>query len=156
MQATTIWDGIYRDWTQIKVEKKSKNKQIEREQVLNPCLDLCKKFQEAKIILQYRRLDVFDKTHINGSPDIEIWIPMNDLVFILMAECKKPIGGIVSDDQSDYKEKYVSFKNVQYEIITSPDQLDYLIRKLSNIKVDMSSFESFQCEPNKKVYADDF
>jgi hypothetical protein len=129
------------------MEKQSKNLQIERDEVLNPCLSLCYKLWTANIILQYRRLDVFDKTHINGSPDIEIWVPMGDLVLILCAECKKPVGGVVSDSQSDYRDKYASFKNVQYEIITSVDQLDYLIRKLSDVKVEMDDFQNFQCEP---------
>lgn len=144
------WDGIYKDWTIIKVEKESKNLQIERDEVLNPCLALCYKLWTANIILQYRRLDVFDKTHINGSPDIEIWVPQGNQVLIFCCECKKPVGGVISDDQSDYRDKYASFKNVQYEIITSPDQLDYIIRKLSDVKTDMQSFEDFQCEPTTR------
>ena len=108
------------------------NKSEERDQVLNPCLKLCKKLEFAGYILEYRRLDVFDKTHIDGSPDIEIKLAHDGIVFIFMCECKKEDGGIQSDVQKVYEEKYKPYKNVCYQIITSPDQLEYFIKKLAD------------------------
>ena len=157
------WDGIYKDWTIIKMEKEPKNKQIEREQVLNPCKELCKKYLNAGIILKWRRLDALDMYHEDGEPDLEIWIPFiskhplmiasgfNDPhILILLAECKREDGGVHSQVQKDYRDKYAPFANVVYELITIPEQLDYLIRKLSNVKTDMQSFEEFQCEPTTR------
>lgn len=103
------------------------NKQIERDQVLNPCLKLCKALLLQGAILQYRRLDVFDKTHIEGSPDIEIFLPKNGIVWILMAECKKPMGGIFSKKQKEYRDKYKIFNNVIYAGITECKQLKDII-----------------------------
>jgi hypothetical protein len=158
MQETIPWDGIYRDWTKIPMNKEAKNNQFERDLVLNPCKELCAKMLTAGIILKWRRLDALDMFHENGEPDLEIWIPIiseedQELVLILLAECKRADGGVVSTDQDAYKEKYLPYANVQYEIITIPDQLDYLINKLSNIKIDMTSFENFQCKPTE--YAED-
>lgn len=145
------WDGIYKDWTVIKMEKEPKNKQIERKEVLDPCKEFCKKLLTAGVILKWRRLDALDMFHEDGEPDLEIWIPFlsslgDPHVLILLAECKKEDGGVHSKAQKDYRDKYASFSNVVYELITSPDQLDYIIRKLSDVKTDMESFESFQCE----------
>lgn len=123
------------------------NKSIERDEVLKPCLDLCKKLQISGYLLQYRRLDVFDKTHIEGSPDIEIWVSHKGYIFILMCECKKPVGGVVSDVQSDYRDKYKEFINTTYEIITDPKQLDYLVKKL----FDKTLPEAWQEEVNQHM-----
>jgi len=141
------WDGIYKDWTVIKLDKQPKNNQIERDEVLNPCKELCQQLLTAGIILKWRRLDALDMFHENGEPDLEIWIPHDNYILILHAEAKKPEGGIQSADQKAYEIKYKPFINIHYELITSVDQLDYIIRKLSDVKVDMTSFENFQCEP---------
>jgi hypothetical protein len=114
------------------------NQAIERDAVLNPCLKLCKKLELAGYILQYRRLDVFDKTHIEGSPDIEIWLAHDGYVLLFMAECKRPNDGVQSDVQIAYEEKYKPFKNVQYQLITSPEELEYFIRKLVDAKIPAS------------------
>lgn len=152
MKPAIEWDGIYRDWTKIKVEKESKNLQIERDEVLNPCKELCAHLLTAGVILKWRRLDALDMFHENGEPDLEIWIPFmsstgDPYILLLLAECKKPDGGVHSDTQKVYRNKYAPFANVVYELITRPDQLDYLIRKLSDVKTDMQDFENFQCEP---------
>jgi len=125
------------------------NKTEERDQVLNPCLKLCKKLETAGYILEYRRLDVFDATHVDGSPDIEIKLPMEDVVFLLMAECKKAIGGVQSDVQIAYEEKYKPYRNVQYQLIRSPEELEYFVKKLSNRKIDMTEFLAFETTPYK-------
>ena len=148
------WDGQYKDWTVIKVDKESKNLQIERDEVLNPCKELCQKLLNAGIILKWRRLDALDMWHENGEPDLEIWIPHDNYIFVLLAEAKKPDGGVHSADQKAYQAKYAPFVNMTYELITSPEQFEYIIRKLSDVKVDMTSFENFQCKPTTEVATD--
>ena len=112
------------------------NKQEERDKVLKPCLKLCQGLKYSGAILQYRRLDVFDKTHIEGSPDIEIFLPKDGLVWILMCECKKPIGGVFSKAQIEYKEKYSKFKNVVYAGVTDVKQLNELVCSMSGYMDD--------------------
>ena len=123
------------------------NKTDEKDLVLNPCLKLCAKLEIAGLILEYRRLDVFDKTHIDGSPDIEIKLPCQDIVLILMAECKRADGGVQSAVQIAYEKKYKPYRNVQYQLITSVEQLEYIIKKLSDVKVDMQDFLSWESKP---------
>lgn len=118
------------------------NNQIERDQVLKPCIKLCKKLYINGAILQWRRLDVFDKTHIDGSPDLELHVPKDEIVWIIMAECKKPVGGVFSPKQKAYREKYCKFKNVVYVGITDSKQLEDLVFKLSDYGPDIK----------KKVY----
>jgi len=154
MQETTPWDGVYRDWTVIKVEKENKNLQLERDEVLNPCKELCSRLLTAGVILKWRRLDALDAYHENGEPDLEIWVPHDNYLFIFLAECKKPDGGIHSEAQKDYQVKYQPFINVQYELITSVEQLEYIIRKLSDVKVDMQDFLAFECKPTDKPGSD--
>ena len=149
------WDGVFKDWTKIPMNKELKNNQIERNEVLNPCKKLCTKLLTEEIILKWRRLDAIDMFHEDGEPDLEIWIPFlssigDPYVLLLLAECKRPDGGVVSDNQKLYKEKYMPFANVTYEIITNVSQLESIIRKLSNVKTDMDDFINFQCEPTFK------
>ena len=108
-----------------------KNQQLERKLVLEPCLKLCKKLLGTHI-LQYRRLDALDSYHVSGSPDIEIWVPKDNMVFIIMAECKKPVGGVFSPKQEAYRDKYLEYKNVLYEGITDVKYLKYLILNISD------------------------
>lgn len=107
------------------------NKKIERQQVLEPCLKLCKQLLGTHI-LQYRRLDALDTWHVSGSPDIEIWVPKEKIIWILMPECKKPIGGILSKKQMDYRDKYKVFNNVIYMEVTDVLQLKKLILNTSD------------------------
>lgn len=106
--------------------------QPERELVLKPCLDWLKKQIFTGAILQYRRLDALDRFHINGSPDIEIWIPKDKTIWILMAECKRPDGGSLSPAQVSYRNKYKDFKNVIYVDIRSLKELQDLVFKMSD------------------------
>ena len=123
------------------------NQTIERDEVLNPCIKLCKKFEMSGLILEWRRLDVFDKTHVDGSPDLELKIPHEDVVFLFMAECKKADGGVQSKVQIEYEEKYKPYRNVCYQLIRSPEELEYFVKKLSNRHVDMTEFLAFECNP---------
>lgn len=107
------------------------NQRIEREQVLQPCLKLCKQLLGTHI-LQYRRLDALDTYHVSGSPDIEIWVPREKIVWIIMAECKKPTGGVFSPNQIVYQNKYKVFNNVIYIGITDFSELKKLIISTSD------------------------
>lgn len=112
------------------------NRKIERKEVVEPCLKLCKQLLGTHI-LQYRRLDALDAWHINGSPDIEIWVPKDNFVWILMPECKKPVGGIISKSQIEYRDRYKKFNNVIYMIITNVSELKNLIFNTSSYGCDL-------------------
>lgn len=107
------------------------NNKIERQQVLEPCLKICKQFLGTHI-LQYRRLDALDSYHISGSPDIEIWVPRDGIVVIIMAECKRPVGGTFSPKQKQYQDRYKVFSNVIYIGITESLILKKLILSTSD------------------------
>lgn len=109
------------------------NQRLERTQVLDPCLKLCRGLTGTHII-KYKRLDALDRYHEDGSPDIEIWISKNEYIHILMAECKKPHGGILGKPQIKYCEKYKVYKNVLYVQITSVLQLKKIILNMSGYK----------------------
>lgn len=117
------------------------NQKIEKEQVLKPCLNLCKKLKLCEYILKYRRLDALDTWHESGDPDIEIWIPRQSILTILMAECKKPIGGIHSPNQIKCRDKYLNFTNVYYKIITDVSELKKIVMELSDRRIEV--FEEF-------------
>lgn len=120
------------------------NKRIEKEQVLIPCLSLCRKLLGAHV-LQYRRLDALDSYHISGSPDIEIWISKESYLWIIMAECKIPSGGILSDKQMGYRDKYTAFKNIIYSEIRDVVELKKLILSNSDYGCEkLSEFENIK------------
>jgi hypothetical protein len=123
------------------------NKNLERDLVLNPCIKLCKGLEKTGAILQWRRLDVFDKTFHVGSPDLELHVPKDEIVWIIMSECKKPSGGIFSPKQKEYRDKYSKFKNVIYIGITDVKELKDLVFKLSDygpdVKEKFKEMESF-------------
>jgi hypothetical protein len=104
----------------------------EREQVLKPCLKLCKRLKSQGYILKYRRLDALDMWHENGDPDIEIWVSSQDIVIIIMCECKKPEGGVLSKKQLECRDKYIKFRNVIYIETNSVDILKDLIMKVAD------------------------
>lgn len=108
-----------------------KNRQLERDLVLKPCLNLCRKYLSDGVILQYRRLDALDKDHKPGSPDIEIFIPKENILWILMAECKKPDGGVHLKSQKLYQYRYKDLLNVVYAIIRSPNELSIEIDRIN-------------------------
>jgi len=113
----------FKDWTKLKQEKVYKNKQIELNEVLNPCLELCKKWLEKGLILQYRRLEGW---YQDGEPDIEIWVSVGDVLSIIMVECKKS-DGTQQKNQKNYERKYELYSNVKYIIVRSLEELNILI-----------------------------
>lgn len=117
----------YKDWTQIEVEKVYKNKRIEAQEVLKPCMSLCRKLKIVGRILKWRRLDAKDYYHEEGDPDLEIWVANNNILTIIMAECKKPTGGILSKKQQECRDKYSPYSNVKYVVITNVNQLKDII-----------------------------
>lgn len=130
----------YVDHTSIYVKKVYKNKRIEKEEVLKPCLNLCKILFIQGVIKQYRRLDVKDYHHIDGSPDIEIWLVKNNTLYLLLAECKKPIGGIQNKNQIKYEKMFIGLVNVVYVLIKSKEQLYQEIEKIIGNQLDKIDF----------------
>lgn len=118
-----------------------KNKNIERTEVLNPCMKLCKQLKIQGWILKWRRLDALDYYHEAGDPDLEIWFPKDNHVWILMAECKKPIGGKLRPSQIAYRNKYKKFNNIIYAEIRSVAQLEQLVKGFSDF--EKKEFEAF-------------
>lgn len=107
------------------------NKRIERLEVLEPCLKLCKQLLGTHV-LEYKRLDALDSYHISGSPDIEIKVSKDNMVWIIQCECKKPEGGVLGESQIKYRDKYKVFKNIIYAEITDVLKLKELILTTSD------------------------
>lgn len=98
--------------------------QHEKINVLQPCLKVCKSLQAKGVILEYKRVDAFDYDHKRGAPDIEIRYVLDDMLYILMAECKRQDGkGRQLQSQIEYQAKYKSCANVDYILVESDKQL---------------------------------
>ena len=102
------------------------NRKIERTEVLEPCIKLCKRLKGMGYILKWRRLDALDYYHEPGDPDIEIWFSRENTLWILMCECKSPEGKLRLS-QIEYRDKYRMFKNVTYQEIKDVKILERLI-----------------------------
>lgn len=74
---------------------------------------------------------MFDCSHIPGSPDLELHIPREGMIWILLAECKKPEGGVHSTKQKEYRDKYLPFKNVVYKLIKSRSDLENAVEEIT-------------------------
>lgn len=105
------------------------NQQKEKLLVLLPCLKKCKWLLQQGSILEYKRLDAFDYQHIDGSPDIEVRIIKDNIVWLLMFEAKKPGGGVHLDSQKEYRDKYQSAHNVVYALVESVKEMEAIIEK---------------------------
>lgn len=108
-----------------------KNNQYERDLVLRPCLKACEWLVRQGCILEYRRLDALDYTHISGSPDIEIRFIKEGTLWIIMIECKKPGGGHHRDSQKSYRDKYELAHNVVYSLVESKEEMLKLVEELT-------------------------
>ena len=98
--------------------------QHENNLVLKPCLQMLKSLEAQGIILEYKRLDAQDYQHIKGAPDIEIRYVLDDMLYILMCECKRQDGkGRQLQSQIEYQAKYKSCANVYYILVESDKQL---------------------------------
>jgi len=107
-------------------------KQLERDKVLKPCIKSCKWMLDTGQILQYRRMDESDRDHKVGAPDIEVWLEKNDLVWILMVECKKPDGGTLRTKQKEYRDRFNKYKNVTYIVVKSVKEMNSVINQISD------------------------
>ena len=84
------------------------NQRIERLEVLEPCMKLCKQLQIQGYVLRWKRLDALDYYHESGEPDLEIWFSKDKNIWILMAECKRPLGGVLLPSQIKYRNKFLA------------------------------------------------
>ena len=101
-----------------------KKVQHEKIHVLKPCLRLCASLEARGVILEYKRIDAFDYDHKRGAPDIEIRYVLDDMLYILMCECKRQDGkGRQLQSQIKYQAKYKSCANVDYILVESEKQL---------------------------------
>lgn len=120
------------------------NKQIEREQVLKPCLKLCKRLKQQGYIIKYRRLDALDSYHEPGDPDIEIWFIKDTWLWVLMVECKAPQGQL-RPSQISYKNKYSGVLNTVYLIVRDPlDLKRYIVVNAENINFKPEQLEEMK------------
>lgn len=119
------------------------NKILERTEVLEPCMKLCKRLKLMGYILKWRRLDALDCYHEPGDPDIEIWVSCAGILTIIMCECKYGDGKL-RKSQIECKEKYSKYKNVIYRDIYSVYVLKELIINMAdNINFNPEIFNDF-------------
>ena len=117
------------------------NKTLEKDEVLIPCIKLCKRLKGMGYIIKWRRLDALDYYHEPGDPDLEIWFIKDNTLWILMAECKAPKGKL-RPSQVEYRDKYKYFKNVIYLEIRDVEELKKSIMNIAdNINFNPSSFK---------------
>lgn len=96
-------------------------------------------------ILKWRRLDALDLYHEPGDPDIEIWVSKDNLLTIIMAECKKPNGGSLRPSQIKCRDKYSKFLNVLYvEIRSSIELKKLIINNYDNYNFNPDLFREFE------------
>lgn len=101
-----------------------KKTQHENIHVLKPCLQLCASLEAKGLIFEYKRLDAFDYDHKRGSPDIEIRYVEDNILHLILCECKRQDGkGRQLTSQIAYQAKYKSCANVDYIIVESADEL---------------------------------
>ncbi len=63
----------------------------------------------------------------NGNPDIQAFVPVDKVMWVMFFEVKRPVGGIQSPDQKTFEAKFQGFDNVIYAIITDSKQIKQLI-----------------------------
>lgn len=130
------------------------NKQLEKNEVLIPCLNSCKWLVKQGIILEYKRLDAMDYDHKDGSPDIEIRLIKDEYVWLLMVECKAPDGtGTQRPSQIKYENKYKAVKNVVYILVESVKEMEAKVEELTKHWAGVQEkLKLFEFEPGQTIF----
>lgn len=83
-------------------------------------------------IVKWRRLDINDYTFYPGDSDLEVWVSKDDILYILMFECKREDGqGTHLDSQKECEIKYKPYKNVRYKLIKSVFEMQAAIEEVT-------------------------
>ena len=115
-----------------------KRKSIEKTEVVNPCFKALKilDMHGSKAILEYKRLDAQDIDHKVGSPDIQVYVEVDGVLHVIMAECKSPKGKLRTS-QKKYRSKYKHLSNVHYIEVRKVSDLMNKIEELTKFFENM-------------------
>lgn len=105
--------------------------------VLEACIKELKQWQSVGVVIYWQRMNVRtwnDGRHIkladSGASDLIAYVKNNKLLYVYLIECKRPIGGKVSENQLSFKHRFDGISNVIYEIVTDSKQI---YRTIENI-----------------------
>lgn len=67
-----------------------------------------------------------------GRPDLVAYLKHKNQCWIYLIEVKRPDGGVWSEVQKVYANKFSGLDNVVYEVVTHPRQIDATIERITN------------------------
>lgn len=121
--------------------------------VLADCKKILKKLEFMGWVSHWERINVGlfytlwgGKIKIGREDDADLWVfvPVDNIMWIMFFECKDPIKGEQSDGQIEFENKFVGFHNVIYQIITDAKQIKITVdnaRKKSKTYGKLESWE---------------
>lgn len=104
--------------------------------VLATCIKTLKQLEIQGKITHWDRMQVglslnvsgyYQKQGRNGSADLWCFVPVDDVMWVLFFEVKRPNGGVQSKVQKEFESKWFKYENVMYSIITNCNEIIYLI-----------------------------
>lgn len=121
--------------------------------VLSKCKDLLKKLEIMGWIIHWERLNV--GLHMNmqgymqrhgreGSPDLIAFVPVDQTMWIMLFEVKRPDGGVQSKVQKEFEIKFTGFINTVYQIITDPKQIKITVENARKQSLTYGKIEEWE------------
>lgn len=100
--------------------------------VLSKCKDMLKRLEIMGWVRHWDRTSVglhmnmqgyMQRHGRNGTPDLQAFVPVDETMWVMFFEVKRPDGGMQSDAQKEFENKFVGFHNIIYQIITDAKQI---------------------------------
>lgn len=125
--------------------------------VLTKCKDMLKRLEMMGWVRYWNRMEVgihynmqgfLQKHGRKGDPDLITFVPVDNIMWTMFFEVKRPDGGIQSQSQQDFENKFLGFHNVIYEIITDAKQIKLTIENARRKSKTYGKIEEWELPEN--------
>lgn len=125
--------------------------------VLSKCKDMLKKLEFMGWICHYERMNVGMSMNMQGyrqmtgrvgSADLWVFVPVDETIWVMFFEVKREEGGIQSQVQKDFENKFLRFHNVVYQIITDAKQIKLAVENVRRKSNNYGKIEEWELPKN--------
>lgn len=115
--------------------------QSPEEEVKKECLNRLDQWQRWGIVVDYDDVSRLGVTSHRGrwimrtkagKRDVVAHFKVANVLWVYLIECKEPSGGVWSDDQQEYAQKFEGLENCIYEVVTNAKQIDATLDRITN------------------------
>lgn len=125
--------------------------------VLADCIKLLKILELQKKICHWERINVgmtlnmqgyLQKQGRTGTSDLIVYVPVDETLHILLLEVKRAEGGIQSESQKEFENKFLGLHNVIYSLITDSKKIKELVENVRRKSTIYGKLEEWELPEN--------